>query len=107
MPHPRPLENLGISELQDLAFTYWTSQGKLKEIEHELSLRAVPTAMDLCDEIRNRLATFFDEEFAEQHRGDEPPRTAPVDASHDPFWAQARHQLSLSQARARAAVAKL
>jgi hypothetical protein len=103
MPQPRPLEPLGIAELQDLAFTHWTSQRTLKEIEQELSFRSLPTAMEFCDEIRNRLATFANAGSGEGRGAEGPPQTAPTGASHDPFWAQAGHRLFSSLARARGA----
>src|SRR5215217_3753714 len=103
MSQPRPLERLDMAELQDLAFTHWTSQRTLREIEQELSFRSIPTAMEFCDEIRNRLATFPNAGFAEGRSTEEPPRSAPTGASHDPFWAQAGHRLFSSLARARGA----
>src|SRR3954447_10473064 len=107
MPLPRPLEHLGVAELQDLAFTHWTSQRTLTEIERELSLRAFPTAIDLCDEIRTQLATFPNAGFTERHSADGPPRTAPMGGARTTFWARARHRLFVSQARARATVGTL
>jgi hypothetical protein len=104
MSQPRPFERLGIAELQDLAFTHWTSQRTLKEIEQELSFRSIPTAMEFCDEIRDRLATFPNAGFAEGRSTEEPPRSAPTGASHDPFWAQAPHRLLGSLALARGAL---
>ena len=92
-----------MAELQDLAFTHWTIQRTLREIEQELSFRSIPTAMEFCDEIRNRLATFPNTGFAEGRNAEGPPQTATMGASHDPFWAQARQRLFRSLARARTA----
>lgn len=106
MSQPRPLERLDMAELQDLAFTHWMSQRTLREIEQELSFRSIPTAMEFCDEIRNRLATFPNAGFAEGRSAEGPPQTATMGGSHDPFWAQARQRLFRSLARARSAFGK-
>jgi hypothetical protein len=103
MPQTRPLERLEVPELQDMAFTHWTSQRKLREIERELSLRSSPAEIDLCEEIRDRLATFFDAGGGEPRDADGSDSAESVRTPHEPLLTRARHRVSLIRTKAKAA----